>query len=760
MDVGRGVSRRGLLQLGAAASMTAYVSPALSAAASDAAATRGLVDYLRASPAGWSIEAFAKYIGAANAFKEGDAIIGVAAKDDSEREFARALLANTRLYEIDANPIFSDDLHRAIIASVDADAAAQTRNWTLGELRDYLLQSQEPDIKAIMPGLSSDVIGCLVKLMSDEDLASVAAKIFNPLPGSNIGEQGYLGARIQPNSPTDNVDDIIWQVFNGFAYGVGDVVIGTNPVSSEPENVHAIEAALKDVVDTFGLSDILPHCVLAHIDIQAEVERQWPGSTALWFQSIAGSDAANKTFDVSLERLVAHADQRPGPFALYFETGQGADFTNGHAQSMDMVLHEARKYGLARFLSLRIANANGRRPWLHVNDVAGFIGPEVFRNRDQLVRCCLEDLVMGKLHGLCIGLDVCSTLHMDVSLEDLDYCLERVAPAQPAYLMALPTKIDPMLGYLTTGFQDHVRLRRMFDLKISEPMHQFYRKLGVIDKAGEPAKNFGKPEQVYLEYRRRKGDNRPTSEILSEADVQIEAVRARGLFLTQGHGDQPEDLPPAIADQINTIYERSRKSIWAEFNDVFLPSLTNAFILDTKASDRRDYILHPELGETLSDASAAVLTELVAGEPYPFDVQLVLSDGLNAVAIMDDTVRNSFLEALVSGLQGNGLSIAPQIIVFERGRVRAGYRTGEILYSKSSGPKAIIHVIGERPGSGHDCFSAYMTVADAALWAKPNGVDHDITRVVSGISATALDPATGAGDCTRIFQEMWQRARA
>jgi ethanolamine ammonia-lyase large subunit len=180
--------------------------------------------------------------------------------------------------------------------------------------------------------------------------------------------------------------------------------------------------------------------------------------------------------------------------------------------------------------------------------------------------------------------------------------------------MALPTKIDPMLGYLTTGFQDHVRLRRMFDLKISEPMHQFYRKLGVIDKAGEPAKNFGKPEQVYLEYRRRKGDNRPTSEILSEADVQIEAVRARGLFLTQGHGDQPEDLPPAIADQINTIYERSRKSIWAEFNDVFLPSLANAFILDTKASDRRDYILHPELGETLSDASAAVLTELVAGE--------------------------------------------------------------------------------------------------------------------------------------------------
>lgn len=758
MDLESKLSRHNVLQPDPATGLTRRATWALADVGYAKAASLGLVDYLKSLPDGWSIDSFANWIGAANAFKEGDAIIGVAAKDDEHRTFARMLLANTRLYQIDANPIFSDDLHRAIISIIDETIADTVRDWTLGALRDYLLEKEGEDIKAIMPGLSSDVIGCVVKLLSDEDLTAIASKIFNSLPGSNIGERGYLGARIQPNSPTDNVDDIAWQVFNGFAYGVGDVLIGTNPVSSEPESVHAIEAALKDIVDTFELSDVLPHCVLAHIDIQAEVEKHAPNSTALWFQSIAGSDAANKTFDVSLNRLIAHADQRQGKFAMYLETGQGADFTNGHAQSMDMVLHESRKYGLARFLSLRIAAANGRRPWLHLNDVAGFIGPEVFRNRDQLVRCCLEDLVMGKLHGLCIGLDVCSTLHMDVNLDDLDYCLERVAPANPAYLMALPTKIDPMLGYLTTGFQDHVRLRRKFDFKISEPMQYFFRRLAVIDDAGAPAENFGKPEQIYVEYRRRKGDNRPELDILAEAEQKMDAVRGRGLFLAQGHGELPEDLAPAIAQEIKTIYERSRKSIWADFDVAFLPSLADVIIADTKARDRRDYILHPELGETPSELTVSKLTELHAQGAGSFDVQIVLSDGLNAIAIMDDPVRDRFLKTLVRGLTQNSFSVAPNIIAFERGRVRVGYKTGEIVFSGSTGCKAIIHVIGERPGSGHDCFSAYMTVADGQLWSQAGGVDHDVTRVVSGISATALEPETGSRDCIRIFLEMWRKA--
>ena len=445
----------------------------------------GVAQYVQRVTGRFDDTLYKRILGSANEFKEGDAIVGVAAADDNERSHARQILLQTKLGEIDAHPPLVDDLYRHLQSSLDPAAQARLSGWTFAELKTFLLTQDEPAIHTVLPGLSSDVIGCLVKLLTNAELTTLGARVFHPLPGSQIGAKGYLGARIQPNSPTDNVDDIRWQVLCGFSYAVGDVVLGNNPVSSDPKSVAAIERTLQEILEVFELTDTLPHCVLAHIDVQAEVERTDPGSTALWFQSIAGSDTANATFDLTLEKMLRYAESRTGPYGLYFETGQGADFTNGHGHGFDMVLHESRKYGYARFLSQKVAAARARaghpgRPWVHLNDVAGFIGPEVFRTREQLVRCCLEDIVMGKLHGLCIGLDICSTLHMSVSLDDLDWCLEQIVPAQPAYLMALPTKIDPMLGYLTTGYQDHVRLREKFGCKVNDRMWRFFQELGVI----------------------------------------------------------------------------------------------------------------------------------------------------------------------------------------------------------------------------------------------------------------------------------------
>ena len=190
-----------------------------------------------------------------------------------------------------------------------------------------------------------------------------------------------------------------------------------------------------------------------------------------------------------------------GKYGFYAETGQGADLTNGHAQGFDMVMHESRKYGFLRVLKQRIEKAKGvDNAWVHVNDVAGFIGPEVFRTKEQLVRCCLEDTVMGKLHGLTIGLDICSTLHMDVNLEDLDWCIEKVMPANPAYLMALPTKNDPMLSYLTTAFNNHVKIREQFGYKVNDAMWEFFKNLEIIDDEGKPTKHFGDPIWVYYKF--------------------------------------------------------------------------------------------------------------------------------------------------------------------------------------------------------------------------------------------------------------------
>ncbi|MGA8892440.1 MAG: ethanolamine ammonia-lyase subunit EutB, partial [Anaeromyxobacteraceae bacterium] len=414
-----------------------------------------------------------------------------------------------------------------------------------------------------------------------------------------------------------------------------------------------------------------------------------------------------------------------------------------------------RKYGLARLLSRRVAAARGDRAWVHVNDVAGFIGPEVFRTREQLVRCCLEDLVMGKLHGLCIGLDVCSTLHMDVSLDDLEACQEAVAPARPAYLMALPTKIDPMLGYLTTGFQDHVRLRERHGLRVDDRMWAFFQGLGVIGQDGRPTDRFGDPGWVHVQYRRARGDLRPEAELRAEGAREMAAVRGRGVFLAEGSGATRGELEPGLAREIRRIHDQGKRSIWAELTPAFRASLPGATFLATRSVDREDYVLHPTTGEVLDDASTAALRSLRERQAGRVDVQIVVSDGLNALSITGPGQLPEFLRLLRAGLGGEGRHVSPDDIVLARGRVRAGYRIGEALFGGLEGRRALLHVIGERPGTGHDTFSVYMTCPEGSRWGTPGKVDHDITRVVAGIATTALTPRLAAGASLRILREMW-----
>lgn len=718
-----------------------------------------LFAYIRRQKGQFDRTLYAQILGVANEFKEGDEIIGVAAADAASRENARRLLSRTQISRIASHPLIEDRLSSYNASSIDADARARTADWTLGKLKSLLLKSSEAEIKAVSRGLSSEVIGCVVKLMSNAELIAIGQKVFNPLPGSQIGAKGYLGARVQPNSPTDNVDDIRWQVLDAWSYAVGDVLLGTNPVSSDPESVAAVEKTLQDLLVTFDIDDLMPHCVLSHIDVQAEVEERSPGSTELWFQSIAGTDDANKTFDISIEKMRRYASQRTGKFGLYFETGQGADFTNGHGHGFDMVLHESRKYGMARSLTRDVERAQqqaGRKaaPWVHLNDVAGFIGPEVFRTKEQLVRCCLEDIVMGKLHGLCIGLDVCSTLHMDVSLDDLDWCLGEIMPANPAYLMALPTKIDPMLGYLTTGYQDHVRLREKFGFKVNDATWKFFQTLGVIDESGKPTEHFGDPLHVYLQLRRKKRDARGKEAILAEGRKKLSEVRARGVFVAEGHGEKPSDLKPKLKTDITRIYDDAKQSIRAELTTEFIDTIPNRVPAATKSRDRDDYILHPESGEQPSDATLATLRELRKKHDGRFDVQIVISDGLNALSIMDTGHVAPFLSRVRARLRKAGFQPAPQNIVVSSGRVRAGYRTGETLFGKLPGHRAILHVIGERPGTGHHTFSTYITSPTGETWGAAGKVDHNITKVVSGIALTALNPEKGADEVVRILQTM------
>lgn len=718
----------------------------------------GLVEYIRRIRGQWDVDTYKQLLGAANEFKEGDAIVGIAAASDDARQHARELLAATRIRDIDQHPPFSDELFDFISTSLNRDVQRQIGDMTLGALKSFLLERSEAEIHAIRVGLSSDVIACVVRLMSNAELTQIGAKVFNPLPDSQIGARGYMGARVQPNSPTDNVDDIRWQVFDAFAYAVGDVLLGTNPVSSTPESVAAVEATLKDVLATFDLENVLPHCVLAHVDVQAEVENTHPGSTALWFQSIAGNDTANKTFDISVEKMQRDAAARAGRFSLYFETGQGADFTNGHSHGTDMVIHESRKYGFARSLTQTVATTHSRngtnlRPWVILNDVAGFIGPEVFRSRDQLVRCCLEDIVMGKLHGLTIGLDVCSTLHMDVSLDDLGWCIDQIMPANPGYLMALPTRIDPMLGYLTTGYQDHVHIREKFGFKVNDRMWRFFQELGVIDAAGKPSQHFGDPSWVYLQYCRRKNDARSVEEIQTEAATMIAAIRSRGVFIAEGFGEQPSTLEPLLARHIQHIYDDAKVSIWMQLNDAFVATLPNALRLRTRSVDRMEYILKPVTGEHLSEESAATIANHRQTFGDDFNTQIVISDGLNALAVTDGDQLLQLVNKIRSELAGTEFTLSPVNLVIDSGRVRAGYRIGEQLFKDGVGQFTILHIIGERPGTGHHTLSVYITKANGQTWGTPDSVDHNITKVVSGIANTALSPGLGGAETAKILRQ-------
>jgi len=706
---------------------------------------------------------YQQVIGASNAFKEGDKTIGVGADNNASRDKARKLLANTKIKDITNHPLLNDDLYKFIAKSTDPAQYEKIKEWPMGKMKTFLLTKSESEIKAVMFGMNSEVVGCLPKLMSNQELIAVNKKIFNPLPGTKIGAKGYMSARIQPNSPTDDPEEIMWQVLDAFSYGVGDLVLGTNPVEGTKESTAKIEGALKDVVDVFKLNGTIPWCVLSHVDVQRELFNEKPEMVNLVFQSLAGTDTANKTFDVTVAKMVDHAKSRKGQqYGLYYETGQGSDFTNGAADGVDMVVLESRKYGFARGLKQILAEVQPQGAYTHFNDVAGFIGPEVFRTREQLVRCCLEDILMGKLQGLTSGLDICSTLHMSVSLDDLDWCIDQIMPANPAYLMALPTKNDPMLSYLTTSYQDHVRIRNKFGYKVNDAMWAFFKRIQVIDKDDKPTKHFGDPIWVYYQYCVAKGDMRSQQEITAEGKQKFDAIHNTWLKtgnkvpLAAGYGKNTWDLNPGLDKRIRELYADAKKAIWAEFTPEFIKSVPDSIQLATLSKDRENYIVHPDTGEKLDKQSVATLEKLRdSWQGKAPDVQIVISDGLNANSIMAPEHTLPYITALRKDLQAAGMTVDKKNIIITSGRVRAGYMVGDVLFGNADPdkPRAVIHIIGERPGTGQNAFSVYIAAPKAKVWAEKK-CDHNIVKVVSGISKQATKAEDAAKQTVNLLKGM------
>lgn len=425
----------------------------------------------------------------ANEEKSGDNLAGVMAETLTERIAAKEVLSNVLLSDLRNNPVIpyeEDEVTRVIQDQVNEKIYNEIKNWSVSELREYILdmKTTNNDIKRLRRGLTSEMIAAVTKLMGNLDLVYGARKIQNIAHcNTTIGIENTLAMRLQPNHPSDNLDGILVSLYEGLSYGMGDAVLGLNPVIDTAESVGAILRMFEEVKQKWEIPT--QTCVLAHVTTQMEAIRKGAPADMI-FQSIAGSQKGNEAFGVTAALLEEAHDlalregTSSGPNVMYFETGQGSELSSDAHHGIDQLTLEARCYGFAKKYD----------PFL-VNTVVGFIGPEYLYDGKQIIRAGLEDLFMGKLSGISMGVDVCYTNHAKADQNDMDILATMLSAAQPNYLIAVPQGDDIMLNYQTPSFHDAATLRELMGLKPIKEFEDWLTKMGIFengklsDRAGD-----------------------------------------------------------------------------------------------------------------------------------------------------------------------------------------------------------------------------------------------------------------------------------
>ena len=406
----------------------------------------------------------------ATPMRSGDALAGLAAASAEERVAAQCALADLPLSHFLEEHVIkyeADEVTRLIVDTHDQAAFAPLRSLTVGEFRNWLLSDEATAgrIAELCAGITPEMAAAVSKLMRVQDLIAAAAKIrvvtrFR----TTVGLAGRLSARLQPNHPTDAPDGIAAAILDGLLLASGDAVIGINPTADDV----ASTGRLLRMIDALRRRFEIPvqSCVLAHITTQMDaLEAGAP--VDLVFQSIAGTEAANRSFGVSLALLgEAHeaaralrrggvcSDRSIGDNVMYFETGQGSALSANAHHGVDQQTLEVRAYAVARRF----------RPML-VNTVVGFIGPEYLYDGKQILRAGLEDHFCGKLLGLPMGCDVCYTNHAEADQDDMDSLLTLLGVAGVNYIIGVPGADDVMLNYQSTSFHDALYIRRVLGLR-------------------------------------------------------------------------------------------------------------------------------------------------------------------------------------------------------------------------------------------------------------------------------------------------------
>jgi ethanolamine ammonia-lyase large subunit len=424
--------------------------------------------------------------------RSGDRLAGLAAESMEEMMAARMALADlplrTFLHEA-LIPYEADEVTRLIVDGHDAAAFAPVASLTVGAFRDWLCSEAATTeaLAKLAPGITPEMAAAVSKLMRNQDLILVARKCRVVTRFRNtLGLPGRMAVRIQPNHPTDDAAGILASTIDGLSYGCGDAVIGINPASDSTARIGELLRLLDGVIARFDIPT--QACILTHVTSSiALIEQGAP--VDLVFQSVAGTQAANASFGVTLallqEGLEAGRSQKRGTVGdnlMYFETGQGAALSANAHHGVDQQTLEARAYAVCR----------AYQPLL-VNTVVGFIGPEYLYDGKQIIRAGLEDHFCGKLMGVPMGCDICYTNHAEADQDDMDTLLTLLGTAGVNFIMGVPGADDVMLNYQSTSFHDQLYIREVLGLRRAPEFEDWLLRMDITDAAGKLSAGQGGP---------------------------------------------------------------------------------------------------------------------------------------------------------------------------------------------------------------------------------------------------------------------------
>jgi ethanolamine ammonia-lyase large subunit len=662
-----------------------------------------------------------RLLAAADLSKAGDRNAGLAVATEAEREGARSLLAGLTLQHLYDNPLTADDGHvdsvMRVNYAVDLQEFSSIGALTVGQFKNYLLRSPGTEIGRLGMALTGVMAAAVAKLCDVHELILIARKIHRPTKARTLlGAPGTLSSRLQPNHPSDDLRGITLLCYWGFALGSGDALIGVNPAVDTVDNVTAILRQLDKLRRRSGAPTQI--CVLAHIKTQlACLERGAP--VEVMFQSLAGTEKTNLLeFDISVDlldhgyRTMAEKGALHGVAQqfMYFETGQGSEFTYGKHHGIDMTTLEALCYGLARRYD----------PYM-VNNVTGFIGPETHRDNFEMVIANLQDHFMGKLLGVPMGMAPCYTLHSDITLEGQQTATQLLTAAGANYYMDVALNTDRMLAYFDTSAHDVQTLREVHGRRPAEEFLQWGLQRGIFARDAEGAILRG---PLWGNVRQFCDSDTEYEELLSATPALYGLTTA---------GPRPAD---DVSRMLRINHGIARAAVQAELRVDELLKVAPFRLLKTEAVSKEAHFSSPESGARLSEPSRKHLSE------EPARVQILVSDGLSAEAVHENV--KDLLPVVLDGLEARGIPVG-QPLLAKYGRVKLAEPVARLL-----GAELIIHLIGERPGGdalASRSLSAYLVYrqsdpAPQAAATSSNG--HGSARfeytVISNIYSGGLPP--------------------